>query len=58
MLNATQPILPLRLGIPERQTHDYFRQGMDSENIDNIIYKIYGLNAQEIKFIDSALILT
>ena len=26
-LDRTQPILPLRLGLPERQTHDYKRYG-------------------------------
>ena len=26
-LNRTQPVLPLREGIPERQTHDYVRHG-------------------------------
>jgi putative transposase len=26
-LDRTQPILPLRPGIPERQTHDYKRHG-------------------------------
>lgn len=29
-LNRTQPILPLRPGIPERQTHDYERNGLTS----------------------------
>jgi transposase len=29
-LNRTQPILPLRPGIPERQTHDYQRNGLTS----------------------------
>ena len=27
-LNRTQPILPLRPGVPERQTHDYERNGI------------------------------
>ena len=27
-LERTQPILPLRPGIPERQTHDYARHGV------------------------------
>ena len=26
-LERTQPILPLRAGVPERQTHDYYRHG-------------------------------
>jgi hypothetical protein len=26
-LERTQPILPLRPGVPERQTHDYYRHG-------------------------------
>jgi transposase len=29
-LERSQPILPLRPGIPERQTHDYFRHGTTS----------------------------
>ena len=29
-LNRTQPILPLRPGLPERQTHDYLRHGTTS----------------------------
>lgn len=29
-LNRTQPILPLRPGIPARQTHDYKRNGLTS----------------------------
>ncbi len=29
-LNRTQPILPLRPGIPERQSHDYQRNGLTS----------------------------
>jgi transposase len=29
-LNRTQPILPLRQGIPEQQTHDYIRNGTTS----------------------------
>jgi hypothetical protein len=27
-LERTQPILPMRSGIPERQTHDYARHGV------------------------------
>ena len=27
-LERTQPILPMRPGIPERQTHDYARHGV------------------------------
>ncbi len=29
-LDRTQPVLPLRPGIPERQTHDYIRHGTTS----------------------------
>ena len=29
-LDRTQPILPLRQGIPEQQTHDYIRHGTTS----------------------------
>jgi len=29
-LDRTQPILPLRQGIPEQQTHDYIRNGTTS----------------------------
>ena len=29
-LNRTQPILPLRPGLPARQTHDYTRNGLTS----------------------------
>jgi hypothetical protein len=29
-LERTQPILPMRPGIPERQTHDYARHGVTS----------------------------
>jgi transposase InsO family protein len=28
-LDRTQPILPLRQGIPEHQTHDYIRHGVN-----------------------------
>jgi hypothetical protein len=30
--DCTQPILPLRLGIPEQQTHDYIRDQSKSPN--------------------------
>jgi len=29
-LDRTQPVLPLRPGVPERQTHDYIRHGTTS----------------------------
>jgi DDE superfamily endonuclease len=29
-LNRTQPLLPLRPGLPARQTHDYWRNGLTS----------------------------
>jgi len=30
VLDRTQPVFPLRLGVPERQTHDYHRHGVTS----------------------------
>ncbi len=29
-LDRTRPVLPLRPGVPERQTHDYLRHGTTS----------------------------
>ena len=43
-LERTQPILPLRAGVPERQSHDYYRHGTTTlyAALDVITGKIIG----------------